>query len=80
MLLTLLGLATACGPKEMTPEEIYNNEASGVVMVLNQFYHSIQLSSGEVIYFSDFKAGGIDDNLFVFPREEYANCKIVDER
>lgn len=32
------------------------------------------------VYFSDFKAGGIDDNLFVFPREEYANCKIVDER
>ena len=32
------------------------------------------------IYFSNFKAGGIDDSLFVFPREQYPNHKIVDER
>ncbi len=32
------------------------------------------------IYFSDFKAGGIDDNIFEFPRSEYTHCKIVDER
>lgn len=62
--MALMAIATACGPKEMTPEEIYNNEASGVVMVLNQFYHSIQLSSGEVIYFSDFKDGELEDMAF----------------
>ncbi len=32
------------------------------------------------IYFSDFKAGGIDDSIFEFPRDEYLDCKIVDER
>ena len=32
------------------------------------------------IYFSNFKAGGIDDKLFIFPREKYPDYKIVDER
>jgi len=32
------------------------------------------------IYFSDFKAGGIDDSLFRFPREQYPDHKIIDER
>jgi V8-like Glu-specific endopeptidase len=64
MLLMLLGIATACGPKEMTPEQIYNEQASGVVMVLNQFYHSIELSNGDVIYFSDFKDGELEDMAF----------------
>ena len=32
------------------------------------------------ITFSDFQAGNIDDNIFVFPKEKYTNYKIVDER
>lgn len=32
------------------------------------------------IYFTDFKAGGIDDSLFIFPKEQYPDYKIVDER
>ena len=32
------------------------------------------------IYFSDFKAGGIDDSLFVFPRDQYSGYTFVDER
>ena len=32
------------------------------------------------IYFSEFQAGGLDDKLFVFPRSEYPDYKIVDER
>jgi hypothetical protein len=32
------------------------------------------------IYFTDFQAGGIDDSLFIFPREQYPDYKIVDER
>lgn len=32
------------------------------------------------ITFSDFQAGNIDDNIFVFPKEKYSNYKIVDER
>ena len=32
------------------------------------------------ITFSDFQAGNIDDNIFVFPKEKYPNYKIIDER
>ena len=32
------------------------------------------------ITFSDFQAGNIDDSTFEFPKEKYANYKIVDER
>lgn len=32
------------------------------------------------ISFSDFQTGHIDDNIFVFPKEKYANYKIIDER
>ncbi len=64
LLLALVGVATACGPKEMAPEEIYNQQASGVAMVLNQFYYSVELSDGSTIYFSDFKDGELEDISF----------------
>ena len=32
------------------------------------------------ITFSDFKAGNIDDSIFTFPKEQYKNYKIIDER
>ena len=32
------------------------------------------------ITFSNFKAGNIDDSIFVFPKEKYANHKIIDKR
>ena len=32
------------------------------------------------ITFSHFQAGNIDDSIFVFPKEKYANYKIIDER
>ena len=32
------------------------------------------------ITFSDFQAGNIDDKIFVFPKEKYANYTIIDKR
>lgn len=32
------------------------------------------------ITFSDFQAGNIDDKLFVYPKEKYADYKIIDKR
>jgi hypothetical protein len=32
------------------------------------------------IKISNFKAGGISDNLFHFPREQYRNCEFIDKR
>ena len=61
LFLMLALLLVGCGPKEKTPEEIYTDQASGVVMVLNQFYYSAELSNGEVIYFSGMKDGELED-------------------
>lgn len=32
------------------------------------------------ITFANFQAGGLDDSIFEFPRKEYSNVRIVDER
>lgn len=32
------------------------------------------------IKISQFQAGGISDNIFVFPREKYQDCKYIDKR
>lgn len=59
--LMLALLLSGCGPKEKTPEEIYTDQASGVVLVLNQFYYSAELPNGDVIYFSGIKDGELED-------------------
>lgn len=64
IILSLALLMAGCGPKEKTPEEIYNDQASGVVMVLNQFYYSAELSNGSSIYFSGMKDGELEDISF----------------
>ena len=32
------------------------------------------------IKISDFQSGGINDNMFEFPREQYKDCKFIDKR
>jgi len=32
------------------------------------------------IKISNFQIGGISDNLFKFPKEQYRNCEFVDNR
>ena len=60
-LLVLALVLAGCAPKEKTPEEIYNDQASGVVMVLNQYYYSAELPNGDVIFFSGIKDGELED-------------------
>ena len=50
-------LATSC-LKEKTPSEIYKEQASGVAMVLNQYYYTATLPDGSVIYFSGLDEDG----------------------
>lgn len=55
ILLLLLVTATIFGCKKK-PEEIFNEEKSGVVLICNEFYYDITLANGNHIYFS-----GLDD-------------------
>lgn len=57
ILLAALVVFTSC-LREKQPEEIYNEQASGVVLVLNQFYYSATLSDGSTIYFSGLDEDG----------------------
>lgn len=56
LLMAVIGLASCM--QEKKPEQIYNEQASGVVLVLNQFYYSVTLSNGKTIYFSGLDEDG----------------------
>ena len=43
--------------REKSAEEIYNEKASGVVMILNEYFYSVTLPTGESFYFSDIQDG-----------------------
>lgn len=45
-------LLVGCSNEPPTPEELYKEEASGVVMVLNKFYYNVTLPSGDHLYFT----------------------------
>ena len=62
-LASLVLLLNSCSG-EMTPEEIYENQSSGVVLVLNQFYYSVTLNDGSKIYFSGQKDGELENVAF----------------
>jgi outer membrane lipoprotein-sorting protein len=49
----------------------------------NRYPVSVRIKVGifhTTIKISQFKVGGIDDDLFEFPHNEYKNCKFIDKR
>ena len=62
----ILGLAVsfaACS-REKSAEEIYNEKASGVVMILNEYFYSVTLPTGNTFYFSDIQDGKLVNVAF----------------
>lgn len=53
--LAVLALLTSC-KHSMTPDEINEKTSSGVVLILNYFYYSLEFPNGDKFYFT-----GIDD-------------------
>ncbi len=56
ILLPLFLLLVLAGCKK-DPQEIFNEEKSGVVLICNEFYYDVALADGEHLYFA-----GIDDD------------------
>lgn len=56
--LTLILLLLAGCHNKKSAEELFNETASGVVVVLNEFYYEIQLPNGESLYFKGLDANG----------------------
>ena len=49
----------------------------------NRYPVSVRIKVGifhTTIKISQFKVGGIEDDLFEFPHDEYKNCKFIDKR
>lgn len=47
-------LFSSCGKKEYKDQELFDTCASGVVLILNQYYYETTLPEGEKVYFSEF--------------------------
>ena len=62
-----LAMMISCGPKEMNPEEILKEYSSGVVLVANTHYYSIEIDDEELFYFSSYND---EDGLSGFTDDE----------
>lgn len=59
-LLVVIAL-TGCG--ENSPQELFDESKSGVVMILNEFYYTLTLPDGTVIYFTGLDSDGTLKNM-----------------
>lgn len=55
--IALLLIVTGCAKKK-TPQELFDMQRSGVVLILNKFYYEIQLSDGTSFYFTNLDDEG----------------------
>lgn len=62
VLMCLVALVALVGCKR-DPVDIYKQNESGVVMVLNKFYYKMRLPNGRYLYFSGLDEDGNLENL-----------------
>ena len=67
-------LLVGCSNEPPTPEELYKEESSGVVMVLNKFYYNVTLPSGDHLYFTSIGEDGTLTGLTDDINEIRKNC------
>ena len=60
-----------------TSDELYSECSSGVVLVVNQYYHKITLPTGKVWYFSDFDEDGDLEDWTMDQEEILKNRKLI---
>ncbi|WP_353333252.1 S1 family peptidase [Bacteroides sedimenti] len=65
-----------CNSKK-TAEELFNNDASGVVVILNEFYYKIQIPNRETIYFTGIDNEGNLENFTLDINEIIKNRKML---
>lgn len=63
LLLALVLLTLASCESQRDPEELFNEQKSGVVLVLNKFYYRMRLPNGELLYFTGLDEEGNLRNL-----------------
>lgn len=67
---------TACS-HPLNSEEIYQKVASGVVLIVNDYYYSVTLPTGEELYFTDVDDEGRVSGLTDDADEAYQNSNVA---
>lgn len=63
VILLLLSLLTLASCSERTPQELFDQSKSGVVLILNEYYYEMQLPNGNTLYFTGIVEDGSLENL-----------------
>lgn len=50
VLLGVVLLFVSCGKREMTAQQIFDEEKSGVVLIMNKYYYELTLPSGYQLF------------------------------
>lgn len=51
----------SCGKREMTAQQIFDEEKSGVVLIMNKYYYELTLPSGYQLFFSHIGEDGLQN-------------------
>lgn len=76
ILLLLVLVLTLAGCKK-DPQEIFNEEKSGVVLICNEFYYDVALADGEHFYFTGIASDGSLEGLTTDVKEIKKNPSIL---
>ncbi len=61
VLLGVVLLFVSCGKREMTAQQIFDEEKSGVVLIMNKYYYELTLPSGYQLFFSHIGEDGLQN-------------------
>ena len=62
IVLTTLMLLVSC-QEQKTPEQLFEERASGVVVILNEFYYELKIPNGNKVYFTGIDSDGDLENF-----------------
>lgn len=63
IILSLTVCLFTCCQKQKTPEQLFEERASGVVVILNEYYYEMKLPNGNSVYFTGFDNDGDLENF-----------------
>ena len=77
ILFSLFIVLFASCQQQKTPEQLFEERASGVVVILNEYYYEMKLPNGNSVYFTGFDKDGDLENFTPDIDEIKKNCQIM---
>lgn len=65
IIFAIFSFVTYKNQKKETPQQLFTERASGVVVVLNEYYYEMKLPNGNRVYFSDYDEEGFPENYTI---------------